>query len=296
MPLIALNAKHAIDGAVIFGEGRGGLPRAVLTSDQGQRAEIYLFGGHVASWKDDAGRERLFMSRKAVFDGTSPLRGGVPLVFPQFAEHGDLPKHGLVRDVMWAVEKTEKLDSGHVRMVLETRDNERLRKLWPWAFEVRLEVLLGSSLRMSLTVSNIHTAPMEFTCAFHTYFRVADIASTAVENLKGCTYIDSVKDCRRVVDEAGSVRFTAETDRIYLAAPDKLAIADEAADRRIVIRKQGLADSVVWNPWVAKARALQDMADEEYREFVCVETASIEPGITLAPGATWTGIQELFAE
>ena len=296
MPLRALNAKHAIDGAVIFGDGRGGLPRAELTSDQGHRAEVYLFGGHVASWKDAAGRERLFMSRKAVFDGVSPLRGGVPLVFPQFAERGSLPKHGLVRDAMWAVEKTEKLDSGHVRMVLEIRDNDRLRKLWPWAFEVRLEVLLGASLKMTLTVANVHTLPMAFTCAFHTYFRVGDITRTAVENLKGCDYIDSAKGCRRGVDEAGSVRFAAETDRIYLAAPDELAIADEAAGRRIVICKQGLSDAVVWNPWVAKARALQDMADEEYRDFVCVETASIEPGVTLAPGAEWMGSQELLAE
>ena len=33
---------------------------------------------------------------------------------------------------------------------------------------------------------------LEFTCLFHTYFRVADISSTAVSGLKGVEFSDSV--------------------------------------------------------------------------------------------------------
>jgi glucose-6-phosphate 1-epimerase len=40
-----------------------------------------------------------------------------------------------------------------------------------------------------------------------------------------------------------------------------------------------------WNPWVGKARRLQDFADEEYLDMVCVETANTRyDPVTLPPG------------
>jgi len=47
----------------------------------GESIEVYLYGATVTSWKAH-GRERLFLSEKAVKDGSKPIRGGVPVVFP----------------------------------------------------------------------------------------------------------------------------------------------------------------------------------------------------------------------
>jgi D-hexose-6-phosphate mutarotase len=43
----------------------------------------------------------------------------------------------------------------------------------------------------------------------------------------------------------------------------------------------------VWNPWIAKAKAMPDFCDEEYREMVCVESGNVADNrLTLAPGET----------
>jgi D-hexose-6-phosphate mutarotase len=44
--------------------------------------------------------------------------------------------------------------------------------------------------------------------------------------------------------------------------------------------------SVVWNPWVAKAKALSDFGDDEWKQMVCIETCNVgDFAVELAPGA-----------
>jgi glucose-6-phosphate 1-epimerase len=40
------------------------------------------------------GKEKLFLSSKAILNGTKAIRGGIPLVFPQFGP-GVLQQHGI---------------------------------------------------------------------------------------------------------------------------------------------------------------------------------------------------------
>ena len=42
--------------------------------------KIYLHGATIVSWKAQ-GKELLFLSSKALLDGSKPIRGGIPLVF-----------------------------------------------------------------------------------------------------------------------------------------------------------------------------------------------------------------------
>ena len=66
-------------------------------------------------------------------------------------------------------------------------------------------------------------------------------------------------------------------------------IHDPGARRRIVVRKSGSNATVVWNPWVDKARAMPDFGDDEWPEMVCVETGNVNVhAVTLAPGARRT--------
>ena len=62
---------------------------------------VALHGAQVLSWRPDDGRERLFVSTRAVFDGKAAIRGGMPVIFPQFGERGALQKHGFARNQSW---------------------------------------------------------------------------------------------------------------------------------------------------------------------------------------------------
>jgi D-hexose-6-phosphate mutarotase len=56
-----------------------------------------------------------------------------------------------------------------------------------------------------------------------------------------------------------------------------------------VIAKAGSATTVVWNPWIDKAAALADLADDEWKRLLCVETGNLrDAAIRLAPGQSHT--------
>ncbi len=62
-----------------------GQPALSLRAPDGATCLISLLGGQILSWVPAGGAERLYLSPSARFDGTSALRGGIPVIFPQFA-------------------------------------------------------------------------------------------------------------------------------------------------------------------------------------------------------------------
>lgn len=56
--------------------------RVTASLPTGERVEVLLHGATVISWKSATGKENIFLSTKAHLDGSKPVRGGIPLVFP----------------------------------------------------------------------------------------------------------------------------------------------------------------------------------------------------------------------
>jgi glucose-6-phosphate 1-epimerase len=54
-------------------------------------------------------QEQLFVSKKSVFDGRKPIRGGIPFIFPQFGQWhfgtNGPPYNGFGRIARWQCEK-----------------------------------------------------------------------------------------------------------------------------------------------------------------------------------------------
>ena len=136
---------------------------------QGDSVFVAQQGAQVLSWQ--AGhRERLYLSPTSVCDGTTAIRGGIPVCFPQFNQRGILPKHGFARNMAWRLVAEQSQGS---EKVFELSDNAQTRALWPIQFKTQLKVLLSDQgLKIQLSVQNLGIQTLSFTGALHTYFAV----------------------------------------------------------------------------------------------------------------------------
>ncbi len=287
-----LNTRLGIPGAVVFSPGNGGMPKLTLTHADGAAVEIYLHGAHLTSWKDAAGHELFFLSKASNFAPDKPIRGGIPVIFPQFGGQGPLPQHGLARTAAWTpVTTLVNTTTGAVEACLTLRDSDATRARWPHAFALQLCFILAkSALTVQYTVTNPGDAPFDYSAVLHTYFRVADIHRTALHGLQGIPLIDDLRGGARAVETRAVIRFAEEIDRIYVDAPDTLQLVDEATPRTVTLTKRNMPDVVVWNPWIAKAQRMPDFGDDEYPRMLCVETGKhMAAAQALPAGARWTG-------
>lgn len=111
----------------------GDLPKLTLVAPDGARVEVYHYGAHVVSWVPTDGQERLFLSRASAIRAGAPIRGGVPVVFPQFGTLGPLPLHGLVRLMPWALAAAEAVGQGAIA-TFRLSDTAESRRQWDHAF------------------------------------------------------------------------------------------------------------------------------------------------------------------
>ena len=284
-----LNERFGLDGAIRFEEGPGGLTRARIANDAAT-AEIYLQGAHVAHWHPMAAEHPVtFLSAMSQFTAGKAIRGGVPLVFPWFAERkGGLPggMHGFARTLPWEVVAAERRPEG-VALSFKLLPNQTTRDVGFDHFVLVYEVVVGATLSLTLEVENVGDSPLTFEEALHAYYSVSDVRQIEVSGLGDTDYLDRADHAKRKHQGAGAIHFAGETDQLHLNTQAAVTISDPGWRRRIVIEKRGSDSTVVWNPWQAKASALADLAAEAWPHFVCVEPANAaENAVTAAPGAT----------
>lgn len=269
-----------ITQAVQFDEGRGGLRRAVISTPLAE-AELYLQGAHLTAWTPRGQRPVLFTSSQSLFEAGKPIRGGVPIAFPWFGPRGGGlpgPMHGVARIQEWSVESSEVAEDGTATLVLA------LAQAGEW--RLRFRVAIGESLTMELTATNDSATGFTFEEALHTYFAIEDVHRVSVSGLAGVHYLDKTDEFREKVQGVEPIRIVSETDRVYLNTQATCVIDD---GRKIVVGKSGSNTTVVWNPWIAKAAALPDLADDEWKQLICVETVNAGVNaLTIAPGSSHT--------
>ncbi|PSS11341.1 Glucose-6-phosphate 1-epimerase [Actinidia chinensis var. chinensis] len=279
---------------------KNGVEQVVLRSPRGASARVSLHGGQILSWKTDRGEELLFTSSKAIFKPPTAVRGGIPICFPQFGNRGSLEQHGFARNKIWVIDDNppplHPNDSdGKSYIDLLLKPSQEDLKVWPHSFEFRLRVSLAADghLTMISRIRNVNCKPFSFSFAYHTYFSVSDISEVRVEGLETLDYLDNLCHRERFTEQGDALTFESEVARVYLNSSDIVAVFDHEIKRTFVIRKEGLPDVVVWNPWDKTSKAMADFGDEEYRQMLCVDGAVIEKPISLKPGEEWTGRLEL---
>lgn len=273
-----------------------GLDAVALRAADGAQAIVTLHGGHVVSWiPAGSSLERLYLSPTSTFADSQPIRGGVPVVFPQFSNRGPLANHGFARTSTWHERHRERGPRGEALVVLRLVDDAATRSVWPHGFVLELGVrVLGDGLTLELNCTNTGDTPMPFTCALHTYLRVADVSQVVLEGLHGQAYWDKT-DAMLKTQDTELLAIDGEVDRVYAGVRQALRLSATAGVSNDVLRigQRGFDDVVVWNPGALRCATLPDMPAQGYRQMLCVEAARIAEPVVLQVGQRWQGMQQL---
>jgi len=249
--------------------------------NQACSAELFLQGAHLTAWQPKDQMPVLFLSKKSAFHKGKAIRGGIPLIAPWFGartanpldKRTDGPSHGFARTSVWQlIDATTIGDT--TKLVLSLTANENTTSLGYSDCELTLEVELGHKLSLKLSFRNQSAKPIFIEDAFHSYLAVSDVREIEISGLKGTTYFDKTDDMKEKVQEEEKLVLKGETDRPYIDTTSKIAIEDRVWQRTIHIEKSSSLTTVVWNPWQTLAAKMTDLEAEEWKDFVCVESAN----------------------
>ena len=289
MDAARLADRFAIPDALRFEVAPGGLVRVVISTPAAE-AELYLQGAHLARWTPRGQRPVLFVSPKSLFAPGKAIRGGVPIIFPWFGSRSDGkpgPAHGFARTSEWTMESARLREDAGLEITLALASNDGTRALFDSDFRLRFRVTIGSELEMELEARNEGNQPFSYEEALHTYLAISDIRQVSVSGLEGTAYIDKTDGFKGKKQDSELVRIAKETDQVHLSTAATCTIHDPVWNRRIVIEKSGSNSTVIWNPWMDKAKGMSDMGAESWKEMLCVETANAaDNAVHLSPGSS----------
>ena len=249
-----------------------GAPAVQLRGPAGDTVTVLLRGAQVISWVDAQGVERLYRSPTSPLAGPQAVRGGVPVIFPQFNERGPIMRHGFARTRVWEWVPTD-ATSVEPQLVFRLQHAAHETPLWPHDCVCTLTVaLVPAGLRMTLAVHNTGSAPLSFHAALHTYLEVGNVTQTTLTG---------------VLPQGGVLSLAEPIDQLFTSIPGTLALRSPASALDLV--HQGFTDAVVWNP--GPQAEMADLPAGDYARFLCVEAASVSVPVQLALGAHWQGSQ-----
>jgi glucose-6-phosphate 1-epimerase len=222
------------------------------------------------------------------------IRGGVPVVFPQFNTRGVLPRHGFARTCRWAPVDDADAAEDACSVTLALQSHKVIKALWPYAFGCTLKVSLqDDSLVMTLAVSNQGAESFSFQAALHTYLAIGSIDSVVLTGLEHCDFEDCTEAGRNAIQQHSPLRPYEAIDRIYFDAPGQMQL--QSALGQTSLAQTGFCDVVVWNPGGAAAAIPPDLPKDGFRQFLCVEAAVIGKPVELAAAQSWRGTQTIRA-
>ena len=225
-------------------------------------------GAHLALADTDHG-PLFWLSPSAQLSGPKPIRGGVPIIGPWFADlTGQTPGHG------WARVSTWELAADGTEARIEHDD---------WELAVALNVR-PDGIKLAYCATNHATSPRRVQLAFHPYFLVDDVRNITVAGLDGTQLYDRAAEVFE--EQVGPLTVSGEFDRIIATDRTQVTIQDPGLGRSISIEASGTDAFVVWNPGETLGTSMPEVG-EQWPRFVCVEPALLGAGLQgelLTPG------------
>jgi glucose-6-phosphate 1-epimerase len=283
-----LEDKFSIEGEVGFAELENDLIY-ITVSNKYADADICLHGAHVTNFKPQRTMEILWMSSESNFQEGSPIRGGIPVCFPWFGPNktdSEKPMHGFARLMYWEVIEVASQPAGETLVRLQLCSSEKTKAYWNYDFCAEMTIIVGKTLSVTLKVTNTSQETLEYTSALHSYFSLSAIENISIEGLQDTKYIDQLAPGDYIQESAVLEIEKAET-RHYQDTEATCVINDPVYRRRISIAKSGSKTTTVWNPGEEFCKKIDDLHDDAFHTFVCVETVNaFDDVIKLSPGDT----------
>lgn len=281
-----LEDKFSIEGEVGFAKLENDLVYITISNKYAD-ADICLYGAHITNFKPHRTMEILWMSPDSYFQEGSPIRGGIPVCFPWFGPHktdSEKPMHGFARLMYWDVLEVTAQPTGETFVKLQLCSSEETMEYWLPNFCAEMTIVVGKTLSATLKVTNTSSEPFEYTSALHSYFSLSAIENITIEGLQDTKYINQIES-GDFIQESSTLEIQKAETRHYYDTEATCVINDSIFGRRISVAKSGSKITTVWNPSEEACRKMDDLPDDAYYTFVCVETVNaLKDVIKLAPG------------
>lgn len=216
----------------------------------------------------------------------APARGGVPVLFPQFAEQGLLPKHGFARTMPWELICDERGASACVLAYrLDVAPGQH--PAWPHAARLVLEAqAMPHALDLRLQVTNTGSSEFSWTGGLHPYFAVQDVRRCRLGGLDGLAVHDRYDPAMRVQAGEWSAGAAGPLERLYDGCP---SLVLSTGSHLLALEATGFDQWMVWNPGEVVGHALPDLPSGDWQRFLCVEPVRVARPVTLGPGDVFEG-------
>lgn len=281
-----LEDSFSIEGEVGFAELEENMA-FITISNKFADADICLYGAQVTSFRPQKTMEILWMSPESNFIEGRPIRGGIPVCFPWFGPHKSdpaKPQHGFARLMNWNVAETASLVNGETKVVLQLSSDADTKEYWNYDFCADLTIIIGKILTVNLKITNTSEVSFEYTTALHTYYNVSSVEEISIEGLQNTKYYNQL-DGGEYFQDTPSLEIKKAETRHYLDTENNCIINDPIFRRQIKVAKAGSKVTTVWNPGEETCEKIDDIPDDGYHSFVCIEAVNAFNNlISLSPG------------
>lgn len=285
-----LDDRFSIEGELGFNEADGDLI-SINIFNKFADFEICLYGAQVLRFIPHGSFDVLWMSSESAFEVGKPIRGGIPLCFPWLGLHptdNDKPEDGFASLMYWEVIETASRETGETLVRLQLCSSEETKQYWPFDFCAQLSVLVGKWLEVKLNIKNTGNHNLEYSAAFHSYFNISGIDNIGIKGLQGATYYQGFEN-ELITQEEELLEIKKEENRRYINTDSDCIIIDSIFNQAIRVSKQGSNITVVWNPGEESSAKMEDIPDDGFEAFVCIETVNAyNDTVQLAPGEEHT--------
>lgn len=224
--------------------------------------------------------ELLYLSPLSQIGTKQTLRGGIPVLFPQFGNFGNLKKHGFVRDLNWKL-----INEGNNQNDLFVEYEYVIAKdhFLDWKHSAKLNLkasVINNLFNITLQILNIGDSSFEFTGGLHPYFKINSRSAIKINGLESSSFEDTFPE----------IRFELSSDRVierlYFTNKD---IFFNNGYNNLVIKTKGFESWMIWNPGKDLSKSINDLPDDDWNKFICIEPIIKKNAMLLKPNETFKG-------